>query len=132
MNCLQPVLERIVLHHILFTFLSSCHNIRRSHCFEPRDGVWNEKEQTNRLQQVSGTFMLCPVLCGHVASWWPCRCYPKVPTVVLNTLGQNLLKKKKSGLQSGWGVGRPPRFVTRFPVLPRFLVGFIRFIRKPR
>ena len=45
-----------------------CHhdNVRESHCFGPRDDVWKEKEQKDRLQQVSGSFVLCPVLCGYM------------------------------------------------------------------
>ena len=94
-NCLRWVSERIVLHHSLYTFLSSWQHPRKSlfrttrRCMERERAEGSIATGFREFCVVSGTVWI------YVASWWPCRWYPKVPTALLKTLGQNVVKKNQ-------------------------------------
>ena len=65
-RCLQYIWQRVAIYGSLFTYLSSWQHSRKS-MFRTMRRYIEKKEQTNRLQHVSRSFMLCPILCRYVA-----------------------------------------------------------------
>ena len=109
------------MHHSLSACLLSWQPSRKSLTLTTRRCMERERAEKSIA---TGRFMLFPVLYGYVASgwWWPCRWYPKVPTAVLNTLGENLAIIKNLITNLG---SRPTPLLdttTKPRFLPRLLV----------